>query len=263
MEINKEFVYDKYPKTEHDVQLLEDYRKALKESKPGDVPQLRFFAVDEGCNVENKEVMRLTHFGFMALAADEDFMGGYFFSWCSYCLNEDLSALLPGSDEVRALRAFMVEFAIMGDMDAQKVLTRLNKLYGDDDAFVEELVTDGIIAGEGASMYEKALKEIKAGRKVSHWIWYVFPQMAGIPGTHSRPALFYGIMGRKEAYQYINHPTLRKRLIEVAQAVKDNPKTVYEIFGNDTMKVRASMMLFSTVCDDLIFKSVCKKYKWI
>ena len=280
MEINKEFVNDKYPKTEHDVQLLEDYRKALKESKPGDVPQLRFFAVDESCNVENKEVMRLTHFGFLALAADEDFMEGYFFSWCSYCLNEDLQALLPGSDEVRALRAFMVEFAIMGDMEAQKVLTRLNKLYGDDDAFVEELVTrrcpnlkrfvnaqegsaDGIIAGEGASTYEKALKEIKAGRKVSHWIWYVFPQMAGIPGTHSRPALFYGIMGRKEAYQYINHPTLRKRLIEVAQAVKDNPKTVYEIFGNDTMKVRASMMLFASVCDDLIFKSVCKKYKWI
>lgn len=280
MEINKEFVYDKYPKTEHDVQLLEDYRKALKGSKPSDVPQLRFFPVDEGCSVENKEMPRLTHFGFLALAADEDFMYGYFTDWCSYCQTEDLSALLPGSDEVRALRAFMVEFAIMGDMDAQKVLTRLNKLYGDDDAFVEELVTrrcpnlkrfvnaqegsaDGIIAGEGASTYEKALKEIKAGRKVSHWIWYVFPQMAGIPGTHSRPALFYGIMGRKEAYQYINHPTLRKRLIEVAQAVKDNPKTVYEIFGNDAMKVRASMMLFASVSDDLIFKSVCKKYKWI
>lgn len=120
MEINKEFVYDKYPKTEHDVQLLEDYWNALKGSKPGDVPQLRFFAVDESCSVENKEVMRLTHFGFLALAADEDFMGGYFFSWCSYCLNEDLQALLPGSDEVRALRAFMVEFAIMGDMDAQR-----------------------------------------------------------------------------------------------------------------------------------------------
>lgn len=280
MEINKEFVYDKFPKTEHDVQLLENYRKVLKDCGPDDAPQLRLFPVDEGCNVENKEVPRLTLFGFMALAIDEYFMHGYFVNWCSYCLAEDLSALLTSDDDIRVLRACMVEFALLGSMEAQKVLSRLNELYGEDDAFLERLVTmrcpnlkrfvnaqegsaDGIIAGDGASTYEQALKEVKAGHKVSHWIWYVFPQMAGIPGTHSRPALFYGIKGRREAYQYINHPTLRKRLIEVAEAVKNNPKTVYEIFGSDAKKVRSSMMLFATVSDNLIFKSVCRKYKWI
>jgi uncharacterized protein (DUF1810 family) len=113
------------------------------------------------------------------------------------------------------------------------------------------------------TLYEQALKEIKAGCKTTHWIWYVFPQMAGIKGTHSRPALFYGINGRMEAYQFINHPTLRKRLIEVSEAVLYNTRTVYEIFGNDTMKVRACMLLFSSVSDISVFKQLMRKYRWI
>ena len=111
--------------------------------------------------------------------------------------------------------------------------------------------------------YSVALKEIQSGKKTSHWIWYVFPQMAGIKGTQSRPALFYGINGRMEAYQYINHPTLRKRLIEVSEAVLNNTRTVYEIFGNDTMKVRACILLFSSVSDILVFKQLIRKYRWI
>ena len=90
----------------------------------------------------------------------------------------------------------------------------------------------------------------------------IFPQMAGIKGTHSRPALFYGINGRLEAYQYINHPILRKHLVEISEAVLNNKYSVYEIFGDDIIKVRSCMLLFATVSDEPIFKQVINKYHW-
>ena len=104
--------------------------------------------------------------------------------------------------------------------------------------------------------YAQALKEVKAGAKMTHWIWYIFPQMAGIKGTHSRPALFYGINGRMEAYQYINHPTLRKHLIEISEAVLDNNYSVYEIFGNDAIKVHSCIKLFASVSEEPVFKKI-------
>ena len=120
----------------------------------------------------------------------------------------------------------------------------------------------GVNIDDEVSSYEVALSEIQSGCKTTHWIWYVFPQMAGIKGTHSYPALFYGINGRLEAFQYINHPILRKRLIEASDAVLNNTRTVYQIFGNDTMKVKACMKLFSTVSDIPVFKQVMNKYSW-
>ena len=115
---------------------------------------------------------------------------------------------------------------------------------------------------ENTSNYQTALKEIKEGRKKTHWIWYVFPQMAGIKGTHSQMSKFYGINGREEAELYINHPVLRERLIEATRAILESDKTVYEIFGNDTMKVRACMLLFSSVSDIPEFKQLKNKYCW-
>lgn len=195
-------------------------------------------------------------------------------------MGTDLKAILSSDDSIRLLRASLIEFAILGCIEAQHLMSKLDELFGNDDAFVESIVNKrcpnlqrflnahsgagrGVNIGEEVSSYEQALKEIKAGCKTTHWIWYVFPQMAGIKGTHSRPALFYGINGRMEAYQYINHPTLRKRLIEVSEAVLNNTRTVYEIFGNDTMKVRSCMLLFSTVSDISVFKQLMRKYRWM
>lgn len=112
----------------------------------------------------------------------------------------------------------------------------------------------------GASTYEQALKEIRNGYKKSHWIWYVFPQMKGL--GKSEISEFYGINGREEANEYFANPILRDRLIEATQAVLNNKYSVYEIFGNDTIKFRACMLLFASVSDEPIFKKIINKYKW-
>lgn len=109
-------------------------------------------------------------------------------------------------------------------------------------------------------MYEMALTEVKCGKKLSHWIWYIFPQMRGL-GT-SEMSKFYGISNRDEATEYINHPVLRERLVEITEAVYNNENTVYEIFGNDAIKVRSCMLLFASVCDIPIFKKMIHKYSW-
>ena len=108
--------------------------------------------------------------------------------------------------------------------------------------------------------YQTALQEIRNGHKRTHWIWYVFPQMKGL--GHSELSQFYGINGREEAYSYIAHPILRERLIEATRAVLNSPHSVYDIFGQDTIKFRASMLLFASVSDIPEFKQIINKYKW-
>ena len=128
----------------------------------------------------------------------------------------------------------------------------LSALYHGIDRFIE--------AQDKYNTYQTALEEVKAGRKKTHWIWYIFPQMRGL-GT-SEMSKFYGINGRDEAIQYINHPVLRDRLVEITEAVYNSDKTVYEIFGNDAIKVRSCMLLFASVCDIPIFKQFIYKYNW-
>lgn len=108
--------------------------------------------------------------------------------------------------------------------------------------------------------YDTALQEIKNGQKKTHWIWYVFPQMKGL--GKSELSKFYGIDGREEAKAYIEHPILRERLIEATQAVLDNEKDAYKIFGSDIIKFRACMLLFASISDIPLFKQVVEKYKW-
>lgn len=112
----------------------------------------------------------------------------------------------------------------------------------------------------GTASYETALREIKEGRKRSHWIWYVFPQMKGL--GRSQLSQFYGINGREEAYAYMDHPVLSQRLIEATEAVLNNEKSAYEIFGNDTVKFKSCMRLFASVSDHPVFKKVIQKYSW-
>lgn len=114
--------------------------------------------------------------------------------------------------------------------------------------------------------YEKALKEVRNGKKTSHWMWYIFPQVKGL--GKSEMSQRFGIRGQLEARAFISHKVLRDRLIEITQAVLDNEKSPYEIFGNDTIKFRSCMILFATACkcnyiDIPIFKQVCSKYCWI
>jgi len=112
----------------------------------------------------------------------------------------------------------------------------------------------------GTASYETALREIKEGRKRGHWIWYVFPQMKGL--GRSQLSQFYGINGREEAYAYMDHPVLSQRLIEATEAVLNNEKSAYEIFGNDTVKFKSCMRLFASVSDHPVFKKVIQKYSW-
>jgi uncharacterized protein (DUF1810 family) len=109
--------------------------------------------------------------------------------------------------------------------------------------------------------YSDALSEIKNGRKLTHWMWYIFPQIAGLGFTDFN--VFYAIQNKEEATQYLNHPVLGKRLIEITKAVVEiNGKTALEIFGKpDERKLKSSMTLFSILNDpNPIFQQVLDKY---
>lgn len=101
-----------------------------------------------------------------------------------------------------------------------------------------------------ASTYEAARRELAAGQKRSHWMWFVFPQLRGL--GFSPTAQHYGIAGRDEAKAYLAHPVLGPRLLECTRlvlAVKG--RTLHEILGSpDDLKLRSSMTLFAAVADD-------------
>jgi len=98
-----------------------------------------------------------------------------------------------------------------------------------------------------AGVYETALCEIRAGRKQSHWMWFVFPQLRGL--GRSETARRYGIASPAEAAAYLAHPLLGARLVECTQlmlAVRD--KSALEVLGApDDLKFRSSMTLFAAL----------------
>lgn len=110
------------------------------------------------------------------------------------------------------------------------------------------------------SGYATALAEVKAGRKRSHWIWYVFPQIKGL--GHSRNSEYYGISCLAEAKAYLADSTLGARLHEITQALLSiDGKTATDIFGGtDAMKVKSSMTLFDTAAPGGVFSTVLEKY---
>lgn len=124
--------------------------------------------------------------------------------------------------------------------------------------FVHAQDSGGIYDGTGT--YAQALEEVRAGHKRDHWIWYVFPQMKGLGS--SEISQFYGINGREEAKAYIEHPILRERLVEICEAVLNSETSVYDIFGSDSIKVRACVLLFASVSDIPVFKRIKSKYRW-
>ena len=96
-------------------------------------------------------------------------------------------------------------------------------------------------------MYETALKEIKNGKKKTHWMWYIFPQLRGL--GRSRMSYVYGINGIEEARAYLEHPVLSARLIEITETLLAHKgKDIYDIMGDiDAMKLKSSMTLFTLV----------------
>lgn len=113
-------------------------------------------------------------------------------------------------------------------------------------------------AQEGS--YEIALNEIKHGRKRSHWMWYIFPQIKGL--GYSSTAQYYAIQDKTEAENYLKHPILSKRLTEISEELlKLDSNNASEVFGYpDDMKLKSSMTLFSLVSEQEIFEKVLDKF---
>jgi uncharacterized protein (DUF1810 family) len=116
-------------------------------------------------------------------------------------------------------------------------------------------------AQDDGGAYETALRELRDGRKRSHWMWFVFPQVAGL--GQSPTSRRYAISSLDEARAYIEHPVLGPRLAESARAVAARPgASARDIFGGiDAMKLRSSMTLFHRADpDNPLFTEVLDRY---
>jgi uncharacterized protein (DUF1810 family) len=110
-------------------------------------------------------------------------------------------------------------------------------------------------------VYATALKELRAGRKQSHWMWFIFPQVAGLGS--SEMARRYAIASTDEAAAYLAHPVLGKRLRECASAVAGHSsRAIDEIFGHpDDLKFHSCMTLFADVApDEAIFQTCLDQF---
>lgn len=98
-------------------------------------------------------------------------------------------------------------------------------------------------------IWRQALAELRGGAKRGHWMWFVFPQLAGL--GRSETARFYGLDGLAEARAYLADPVLHDRLVEACAAIVGAPGTAEAILGPvDVMKLRSSATLFEAAADD-------------
>lgn len=111
-----------------------------------------------------------------------------------------------------------------------------------------------------AQVIDRVRTELRAGRKSSHWMWFVFPQVAGL--GFSAMSQKYAIGSLDEARAYLAHPVLGPRLrecVELVLAVQD--RSAHAIFGSpDDMKLRSSLTLFAQVADDPLFETALGRY---
>lgn len=110
--------------------------------------------------------------------------------------------------------------------------------------------------------YDTALSEMTKGEKQNHWIWWIFPQIAGL--GHSGNSRFYAISGKEEAMEYLEHPVLGSRLREITEVVMAHAddRIAMELMGweIDAMKLKSSMTLFDQVSPNDIFADVLDAY---
>jgi uncharacterized protein (DUF1810 family) len=110
-------------------------------------------------------------------------------------------------------------------------------------------------------LYATALAELRAGRKRTHWMWFVFPQMLGLGASST--STHFAIRSREEARRYLDHPVLGARLRECAEAILAvEGRTASDIFGYpDNLKLKSSMTLFAEIeSPDSAFERVLAKY---
>jgi uncharacterized protein (DUF1810 family) len=109
--------------------------------------------------------------------------------------------------------------------------------------------------------YDQALTEVRRGEKRTHWMWYIYPQLAGLGSSST--ARFYAIKNLEEARAYLNHALLGPRLLECAAAALAVPgKTAHDIFGSpDDMKLKSCATLFAVVSPPgSVFQQLLDKY---
>jgi uncharacterized protein (DUF1810 family) len=109
--------------------------------------------------------------------------------------------------------------------------------------------------------YALALNEIKNGKKKTHWMWYIFPQIEGL--GFSETSKYYAIKDLREVEDFLRHPVLGSRLIRICKGLLDLPgRNAQEILGNpDDLKLKSSMTLFASVANsDPLFFSVLDKF---
>jgi uncharacterized protein (DUF1810 family) len=111
-----------------------------------------------------------------------------------------------------------------------------------------------------ASVYQRVVAELSGGRKQSHWMWFIFPQLAGL--GFSEMAQRYAIASYDEAIAYLKHDILGPRLLECTALVNAvEGRTIREILGSpDDLKFHSSMTLFATVSSDPAFPAAIAKY---
>lgn len=109
--------------------------------------------------------------------------------------------------------------------------------------------------------FADALAEIRSGRKRTHWMWFIFPQLKGLGSSET--ANYYGIRDLEEASKFLQHPIFGNNLIRICKVLTAlNGKTAYEIFGTpDDLKLHSSLTLFSLLKEtDPIFRQLIDKY---
>ena len=125
-------------------------------------------------------------------------------------------------------------------------------------------LTRFVTAQEDGGTYASALRELRAGRKTSHWMWFVFPQVAGL--GRSETARFYALSGVEEAQAYLEHPSLGPRLVECAETLAGLPTSdPVSVLGTiDAMKLKSSMTMFAHAAQTdegrAVFRAVLEKY---
>ena len=118
-----------------------------------------------------------------------------------------------------------------------------------------------VAAQDAGGIYERATAELRSGRKTSHWMWFIFPQIAGL--GYSPASQTYAITSLAEARAYLAHPVLGARLVECAAILTRVPgRTAEQIFGEvDAMKLRSSVTLFMRAAPgEPVFRQVLDRY---
>lgn len=118
-------------------------------------------------------------------------------------------------------------------------------------------LTRFVAAQNYKATYAQSLCELKAGKKRTHWIWFVLPRLIG-PG-YSTMSTYYALANRWEARAYLKHPVLGSRLIECVETILQTRGSLASIFGPDESKVRQCAWLFASVSNDPIWVNLlCK-----